>query len=596
MNSQLFLNNFDSQFIASVKGTPVTGTPATELDYGIIRLPQSAGAVLGTLSNGDYYTLTAFKRSGSVETAVEIMKATFVDTSVINETRLTVLRGQEGTTPQAYVSGDYISMRATAFALSNFIQKNSSSADLSFTQTGTGATQRTVQSKLAESVSVKDFGAVGDGTADDTTAIQAALNSGAKLIFFPLGNYKTTATLTISASGIILAGIGSQGGLGSSSTITSSAAGPAINVATSLTGVGFYNLAVSRPTGTAIAGYDGIKYTELTEQARISNVRLTRHWVGLSLCATSYSYVTELFTSNNYSHGVLVANNATFAGLQWSFLKCLSQTNDGYGLLYSTAAGVAPASVGDISLFSTYANKLGGVKFAGAASSPINAIRWFGGFVGEDGGHGMELDTYGTSNHKIEGLFAELAGVSACGVGSGTIATHVGMGIKVTANNTAVDLISCEVIGNSYTGIEMSAARFSIVGCNVRINGAANSAGQKNGIRVLAGQGSITGGSSKGHASFGIYLDVDTVSVLGVDVRENITSGIAGASIVNSPIIGNMGSSVVNYGTTETGWTAMTGTGDKATAYATSTVTLAQLAGRVKQMQDALMAMKILST
>jgi hypothetical protein len=44
-----------------------------------------------------------------------------------------------------------------------------------FTQSGTGAIQRTVENKLKDTVSVKDFGAVGDGVANDTAAIVAAL-------------------------------------------------------------------------------------------------------------------------------------------------------------------------------------------------------------------------------------------------------------------------------------------------------------------------------------------------------------------------------------------------------------------------------------
>lgn len=65
-----------------------------------------------------------------------------------------------------------------------------------FLQAGAGSVATTVQAKLRESVSVKDFGAKGDGVTDDTVAIQAALDNSYD-VFFPAGNYKVSGTLTL---------------------------------------------------------------------------------------------------------------------------------------------------------------------------------------------------------------------------------------------------------------------------------------------------------------------------------------------------------------------------------------------------------------
>jgi hypothetical protein len=56
-------------------------------------------------------------------------------------------------------------------------------------------------------VSVKDFGAVGDGVANDTAAIQAAIDAGDQVVIFPPGNYAASG-LTQSVSGQAFVGIG----------------------------------------------------------------------------------------------------------------------------------------------------------------------------------------------------------------------------------------------------------------------------------------------------------------------------------------------------------------------------------------------------
>lgn len=74
---------------------------------------------------------------------------------------------------------------------------------IGFIQGGANAVARTVQSKLRDTISVKDFGAVGDDTHDDTTNIQAAIdyaNSIGGDVYFPAGTYKITNTLTVDNS------------------------------------------------------------------------------------------------------------------------------------------------------------------------------------------------------------------------------------------------------------------------------------------------------------------------------------------------------------------------------------------------------------
>lgn len=130
--------------------------------------------------------------------------------------------------------------------------KKASIAQLGFLQAGTGGQTRTIQDKLRDVVSVKDFGAVGDNVTDDTAAIQAAIDSG-KLAIVPPGTYKVTDSLVIGPS--------EELHLDAGATIygVMPTARPVIRVAgnfASLTGTGYPIVRCDHQTGWLLRSFD----------------------------------------------------------------------------------------------------------------------------------------------------------------------------------------------------------------------------------------------------------------------------------------------------------------------------------------------------
>ena len=207
-----------------------TSTITTAISASDVGLAVAAGtgSLFPTLGAGDYFYATLVSAGGTYEVIKVTVRAG--DT-------MTIVRAQEGTTAQSFASGSRIEVRVTAASIQDMLDYHDQASEISFTptggisstdvqaaiaeldseaaksaalaasggsalvgflQAGSGAVTRTGQSKLRDVVNAKDFGAVGDGVADDTVALQAFLNACQNgRGYLSKGTYRITSPLVV---------------------------------------------------------------------------------------------------------------------------------------------------------------------------------------------------------------------------------------------------------------------------------------------------------------------------------------------------------------------------------------------------------------
>ena len=152
---------------------------------------------------------------------------------------------------------------------------------------------RNLSNRSTDFVSVKDYGAVGDGVTDDTAAIQAALTVGG-YIFFPAGNYLISSTLTLSKTSYLTGAAASFGDSAAASNLVYTGSAVALQIGS---GARIYNVRI-----------DTLRITASGSAASSASA------IGLKLLNSNYAYITNLVV-RGFAAGIGVQCTASGSGI-----------------------------------------------------------------------------------------------------------------------------------------------------------------------------------------------------------------------------------------------------------------------------------------
>jgi len=175
-------------------------------DWVIDNISQSAASTPTQVINIEYQL--GSQASGQVFTLADFTYALGVNNLLVyrngNLLRQGVSNDYEETSASSVTINSSITIASTdqfAFVKGTSTTSTiSDAASVTYTPAGSGAVSTNVQDKLRESVSVTDFGAVGDGVTDDSSSIQAAIDYAETInaiVYLPPGNYYIATGLTI---------------------------------------------------------------------------------------------------------------------------------------------------------------------------------------------------------------------------------------------------------------------------------------------------------------------------------------------------------------------------------------------------------------
>lgn len=345
---------------------------------------------------------------------------------------------ETGSTTVTFVSGLNVG-DIVEFSTATPVATNATSAaNVSYNEGDTGSITTTVQAKLQETISVKDFGAKGDGVTDDTVAMAAAHATG-KLIYYPEGHYIfTRLSSNITAGGII--------GEGPTKTVLSSTdvstnnlfnfSGIWENYNPSQTNSAFVFKDFSITSDITKAGGASINVTapvattqRENQLTTFYNVLFRDSYIGLHFESASFWKVIACNFINYAKAGILVENLYNADSGDSCVTNCVFETN----ATSSGSAGVLQYSSGGL--------KITGSKFLGAT---------YGYLMAWNGASSSNLQICNNSFELMQ--YAAIALTRTSGTGTFKLITIVGNEIALTntgiSNDSNTWLSQVTIVGN----------------------------------------------------------------------------------------------------------------------------------------------------
>lgn len=399
-----------------------------------------------------------------------------------------------------------------------------------FLQSGVGAVATTTQAKLRESVSVKDFGALGNGVADDTAAIQAALNLGPyRAIYFPAGTYVVTG-LTVGPD-MTLYG---DGLTNSQLKLKNAAVGAILSTSNALhlaiQDIGFNGNYTNCPSGTQCVDISGAEVDGngfWIDRCGFFNAKS----IGFYQTGTySKSRISDCIAEGNQLDGIvfnasnsIIENNRCVLNgrfgilAQGNFAQIMGNTCTNNGQLVTGGAGIGVVT-GDFPIVSNnncISNGVGAFFTHGIQFNGVNNGVMEGNFAQGNNGSGLDMfqSEYTTCtgnqtlNNKVRGIENDTSSFYST-IDGNVVVGNFEVGISVF--NTIGSVVSNNiVVGNGTLGIAsnpLTGAANAPYG--IALWGAGN---YGNSTMILGNQVSQNVGS--GSNGVGLWVDASCVNV-----------------------------------------------------------------------------------